>query len=130
MELKNNISVYIEVAGSALSTLSIELLGKARQLADKKGEQVVAYIVGADTSKAAEEAISYGADAVVAVEDPVLEGYDSALYTKAIAALVEKYAPSVILIGGSPNGRDLGGRLSAKIEGRPRCRLHRRPPRR
>ena len=49
MELKNNISVYIEVAGSALSTLSIELLGKARQLADKKGEQVVAYIVGADT---------------------------------------------------------------------------------
>ena len=51
MELKNNISVYIEVAGSALSTLSIELLGKARQLADKKGEQVVAYIVGADTSK-------------------------------------------------------------------------------
>lgn len=89
MELKNNISVYIEVAGSALSTLSIELLGKARQLADKKGEQVVAYIVGADTSKAAEEAISYGADAVVAVEDPVLEGYDSALYTKAIAALVE-----------------------------------------
>ena len=72
-----------------MSTLSIELLGKARQLADKKGEQVVAYIVGADTSKAAEEAISYGADAVVAVEDPVLEGYDSALYTKAIAALVE-----------------------------------------
>ena len=70
MELKNNISVYIEVAGSALSTLSIELLGKARQLADKKGEQVVAYIVGADTSKAAEEAISYGADAVVTVEDP------------------------------------------------------------
>ena len=116
MELKNNISVYIEVAGSALSTLSIELLGKARQLADKKGEQVVAYIVGADTSKAAEEAISYGADAVVAVEDPVLEGYDSALYTKAIAALVEKYAPSVILIGGSPNGRDLGGRLSAKLK--------------
>ena len=43
MELKNNISVYIEVAGSALSTLSIELVGqRARQLADKKGEQVVA----------------------------------------------------------------------------------------
>ena len=116
MELKNNISVYIEVAGSALSTLSIELLGKARQLADKKGEQVVAYAVGADMSKAAEEAISYGADAVVTVEDPVLEGYDSALYTKAIAALVEKDAPSVILIGGSPNGRDLGGRLSAKLK--------------
>ena len=91
------------------------MLGKARQLADKKGEQVVAYAVGADMSKAAEEAISYGADAVVTVEDPVLEGYDSALYTKAIAALVEKYAPSVILIGGSPDGRDLGGRLSAQL---------------
>lgn len=116
MELKHNISVYIEIAGSALSTLSIELLGKARQLADKKGEKVVAYVAGADTGKAADEAISYGADVVVAVEDPILESYDSVLYTKAITALVGKYEPSVILIGGSPDGRDLGGRLSAGLK--------------
>ena len=37
MELKQNICVYIEIAGGALSPLSIELLGKARQLADAKG---------------------------------------------------------------------------------------------
>lgn len=37
------------------------------------------------------------------------------MYTKAIAALAEKYEPSVILIGGSPDGRDLGGRLSAQL---------------
>ena len=32
MELKQNICVYIEIAGGALSPLSIELLGKARRL--------------------------------------------------------------------------------------------------
>ena len=42
MELKQNICVYIEIAGGALSPLSIELLGKARQLDDAKGKQVVA----------------------------------------------------------------------------------------
>ena len=100
MELKQNICVYIEIAGGALSPLSIELLGKARQLADAKGKQVVAFVAGADTAKASQEAISYGADAVVAVEDSALAAYDSVLYTKAIAALAEKYEPSVILIGG------------------------------
>ncbi|WP_337742087.1 electron transfer flavoprotein subunit alpha/FixB family protein [Megasphaera sp.] len=115
MELKQNICVYIEIAGGALSPLSIELLGKARQLADAKGKQVVAFVAGADTAKVSQEAISYGADAVVAVEDSALAAYDSVLYTKAIAALAEKYEPSVILIGGSPDGRDLGGRLSAQL---------------
>ena len=115
MELKQNICVYIEIAGGALSPLSIELLGKARQLADAKSKQVVAFVAGADTAKASQEAISYGADAVVAVEDSALAAYDSVLYTKAIAALAEKYEPSVILIGGSPDGRDLGGRLSAQL---------------
>lgn len=115
MELKQNICVYIEIAGGALSPLSIELLGKARQLADAKGKKVVAFVAGADTAKASQEAISYGADAVAAVEDGALAAYDSVLYTKAIAALAEKYEPSVILIGGSPDGRDLGGRLSAQL---------------
>ena len=115
MELKQNICVYIEIAGGALSPLSIELLGKARQLADAKSKQVVAFVAGADTAKVSQEAISYGADAVVAVEDSALAAYDSVLYTKAIAALAEKYEPSVILIGGSPDGRDLGGRLSAQL---------------
>lgn len=91
MELKQNICVYIEIAGGALSPLSIELLGKARQLADAKSKQVVAFVAGADTAKASQEAISYGADAVVAVEDSALAAYDSVLYTKAIAALAEKY---------------------------------------
>ena len=67
MELKQNICVYIEIAGGALSPLSIELLGKAHQLADAKGKKVVAFVAGADTATASQEAISYGADAVAAV---------------------------------------------------------------
>lgn len=93
MELKQNICVYIEIAGGALSPLSIELLGKARQLADAKGKKVVAFVAGADTAKASQEAISYGADAVAAVEDGALAAYDSVLYTKAIAALAENMNP-------------------------------------
>lgn len=115
MELKQNIGVYLEAAGSALSSLSIELLGKARQLADAKGKKVVGFIAGQDVQAAAKEAVTYGADAVVTVEDAALASYDSVLYTKAIAAVTAKYEPIVLLIGGSPDGRDLGGRLSAQL---------------
>lgn len=111
----NNIFVYVEKDGAALSPLSIELLGKARQLADSKDKKVAALLVGVDLDGAAEAAISFGADAAVAVEDPALAEYDSLLYTEAVAAVAEKYQPNVIFIGATPDGRDLGGRLSAKL---------------
>lgn len=111
----NNIFVYVEKDGAALSPLSIELLGKARQLADSKGKKVAALLVGIDLDGAAEAAISFGADTAVAVEDPALAEYDSLLYTQAVAAVAEKYQPNVIFLGATPDGRDLGGRLSAKL---------------
>ncbi len=115
MELKQNVWVYIELIDGNISPLSIELLGKGRELADARNNTLVGLVLGSKAEAAAKDIISYGADAVVAVTNPELDAFDSAVYTKAVASVAAKYEPSVILIGASNNGRDLGGRLSAAL---------------
>ena len=61
MELKQNVWVYVEVADGKVSPLSAELLGKGRELADARNNTLVGLVVGDE--KAAQDVISYGADA-------------------------------------------------------------------
>lgn len=82
MELKQNVWVYVEVADGKVSPLSAELLGKGRELADARNNTLVGLVVGDE--KAAQDVISYGADAVVVVNNPELAAFDSVLYTKAV----------------------------------------------
>ena len=116
MELKNSVLVYIELHDGAISPVSIELLGKGRKLADSHNHALVGLIIGAGAKEAAQEVISYGADAVVIAENSALNAFDSALYTKAAAEVIAKYEPNAVLIGGTNDGRDLGGRLSAALK--------------
>ena len=62
MEWKNNIGVYLETSDGRLTSLSVELLGKARQLADARPNQVLGILAGDNLEAAAQEAIAYGAD--------------------------------------------------------------------
>lgn len=115
MEWKNAIWVYCEIANGAMSPLSIALLGKGRELADAKHYPLGAVVVGAQAEAIAKTAITYGADGAIVVDNEGVQTFDAATYTQVLATLAAKYMPSVILIGATPNGRDLGGRLSAAM---------------
>jgi len=115
METKNSVCVYLEVVAGKLSQVSQELLGKGRQLADSRQVPLLGLLLGGKVENIAQCAIGFGANKVVVAEDAALAEFNAALYTKAVAQLVEKYAPNVVLIGASKNGRDLGGRLSALL---------------
>lgn len=116
MEWKNNIGVYLETSDGRLTSLSVELLGKARQLAAARPNQVLGILAGENLEGAAQEAIAYGADGVALLQAPSLASFDAGLYTEAVAKALSLYSPSVLFIGASPNGRDLGGRLSARLD--------------
>jgi len=110
-----NVWVYVELNNGQPSQLSLELLGKGRQLADSKKVQLVGLLVGNSLEAAAKAVIGYGADEAICVENPAFTAFDGKIYTKAVEAMVAKYNPNVVLIGGSVNGRELGGRLSAQL---------------
>ncbi len=116
MELKNSVLVYIELHDGAISPVSIELLGKGRKLADSHNHALVGLVIGEGAKDKAQEVISYGADAVIVATNSTLNAFDSALYTQAAAGVIKKYEPNAVLISGTNDGRDLGGRLSAALQ--------------
>ncbi len=111
----NNVWVFIELVAGKPSQLSLELLGKGRELADKKSKKLVGMVVGDNVKEAANQVIGYGADVAVCCQDPALAAFEGRLYTKVAENILKKYSPNVLLIGGSDNGRELGGRLSAQM---------------
>ena len=115
MEKKHNIWVYIELVDGKPSQLSLELLGKGRELADSRNKALMALLVGNGAEEAASEVIGYGADIAVVVSREELESFNASLYTETVQQILTKYEASAMLIGASPDGRDLGGRLSAAM---------------
>ncbi|RVU54045.1 electron transfer flavoprotein subunit alpha/FixB family protein [Anaerosphaera multitolerans] len=109
-----DILVVLEKINGEISSLSTEMLGRASYLADRMGQEVLALSMGSDISKMSQEAIYYGADKVVEVEDRFLENYTTLAYTKVLNAVLDKYKPSAVFIPATQNGRDLGGRISAR----------------
>ena len=110
-----DVYVFIEQRDGKIQNVAFELLGEARELADKLGEKVVAILVGHDMKGLPEECIAYGADEVVVADAPQLEVYTTEPYAQAIHQIIEERKPAIVLFGATTIGRDLGPRLSARV---------------
>ena len=73
-------------------------------------------LLGHDLTTQAQECIAYGADTVLRVDAPELATYVTEPYAQAIYQIIRDNKPSIVLIGATTIGRDLGPRLSARVE--------------
>ncbi|HPB57366.1 MAG TPA: electron transfer flavoprotein subunit alpha/FixB family protein, partial [Bacteroidales bacterium] len=114
MELSNykNIFVFVEQRDREIQNVSYELVGKARELAEKNNEQVVAVLLGYQMDAQLETLIHYGADRVLYASNSELDQYQTEPYAQAFTQIVKSYKPAVVLIGATTIGRDLAPRLS------------------
>lgn len=110
-----NIWVFAEQREGVLQPVAIELLGKARELAAVGGDEVCAVLLGRGVEGLAGECIACGADRVLLADAPELAHYTTEPYCQAISQLVGQRRPDIILIGATTIGRDLGPRLSARL---------------
>ncbi|PID90831.1 MAG: electron transfer flavoprotein subunit alpha [Bacteroidetes bacterium] len=110
-----NVFVFAEQRRGTVQKVAYELLGKARELADTTGEKVCAMLLGKDVKGQAQSLIEHGADEVILVEDALFEPYTTEPYAQAITQILEAKKPSIVLIGATTIGRDLGPRLSARV---------------
>lgn len=110
-----NVFVFVEQREGNIQGVAIELLGKARNLADSLGENVYAMLLGKNIEDKAQNLIAYGADKVIVASYDELEEYTTEAYTQAISQIAKEYKPSIILFGATTIGRDLGPRLSARL---------------
>lgn len=108
--------VFIEYLQQRIENVSLELLSKARELAQQSKDEVVAIILGTLTPKVENQLYSYGANKIIVVKDPRYDMMIEENYTRTIASLVRKYDPSIFLIGATAWGRSLSARLAATLE--------------
>lgn len=110
-----DIWVYIEVSGGQPRKVSLELLGEGRKLADAMGQKLAGVLIGDNVEAVAKEVFAAGADKVYMVEARELACYSTDGYTATITDLINKYKPSVMLLGATNDGRDLGPRVACRI---------------
>jgi electron transfer flavoprotein alpha subunit len=99
-----------------LMSVTLELLGKGTELAQKLRVKLGAVLLGDKVQAQADELVCYGADKVYLGEAPRLRFYQSEIYTDLIAKLIKTYRPQIVLIGATSIGRDLAPRIAAKLK--------------
>lgn len=104
-----NVMVYVETAEGKPVNVGLEMLTAAKDVAEK----VTAVVIGAGAAEAAATAISYGADDAITVD---AGDFNAEVYAKILEALVKKYAPEMLFVGATPNGKDLGARVAAALK--------------
>jgi electron transfer flavoprotein alpha subunit len=108
---ESGILVLTEFSGSQLAGVSMEMLGAARGLA---AGPVTAVAFGSTSAEAAKQAIAFGADAAVIIDNPGLDEYRNDTWTGALTAVAGETDPAVVLIGQTAVGRDLAPRFAIR----------------
>ena len=116
LEDYKGVFIYAQQVDGQLSNIALELLGKARALAEDLDEKkVTAVLLGSDVKGLTGTLAEYGADRVIVVDDPALKDYRTEPYTHALASVINEYKPEILLVGATAIGRDLGPRVSSRV---------------
>jgi len=107
--------VIAEQKKGAVQTVTYELLGKGKDLAEKLGVELCAVLIGDKIESQVDELIWRGAAKVYLVDSPKLAHYQDEPYTRVIVELVNRYKPEIVLCGATSIGRSLVSRVAVKI---------------
>jgi electron transfer flavoprotein alpha subunit len=116
MSQHGEVWVFAEVDGGRVADVSLELLGKGRELAGILGVKLGAVLLGSGLDEAAARLFAYGADKVYVGDDARLARYTTLPYARAITDLVRERKPEIVLYGATPEGRDLAPRVASALK--------------
>ena len=111
-----DILVFAEFSGGRLHPVSLELIGKAQELAKGAKDFVVkAVLLGDGVAEQAQELCHYGIDEVAVYDDPALSFFRTDVFACCIEDYIRACRPSVVLIGATSLGCSLAPRLSTRF---------------
>lgn len=110
-----SIWVVIEKTDTGIRRVSLEVLGKARLLADASEAHVTAVVFGGLAEDSLQNLGEYGADAVLCLEHPLFEGSAVSVFVAALASQISETHADLVLVGATDFGRDLAARLAGRM---------------
>jgi electron transfer flavoprotein alpha subunit len=97
--------VFCEYRLGELASVSLELLGAGRRLADLRGVRLAAVLFGHQTGDTAQKLIAHGADVVYRVDHQQLATYAEDTFAALMTALIQERRPEIVLAGATAIGR-------------------------
>ena len=116
MSQHGEVWVFAEVDAGEVAAVSLELLGKGRELAGILGVKLGAVLLGSGVGRLPERLFAHGADKVYVGDDARLASYTTLPYARAVTDLVRERKPEIVLYGASPVGRDLAPRVASALK--------------
>lgn len=115
-KLWKGIAVYVDHDGDEIHPVTLELIGKARELADKIGQKVYCIFIGSNIMESAKELLHYDVDEVFVYDSPELEHYIPEVYASVFEIFIKNVKPCSILVGATATGREIAPRIAARFK--------------
>ena len=107
--------VFAEQRGGMLHDAGLELLGKARELAEQYNSRVSAILLGQEVAGLTEILMTHGADRVILVDSIHLSNYRLMPYVSVLEKACREHDPDILLFASSSMGMELAPRLAARL---------------
>ena len=111
----NNVFVYLEIEGTTVADVSLELLTKGRKLANQLGCQLEAVAAGSNLAGIEKQVLPFGVDKLHVFDAPGLFPYTSLPHSSVLINLFKEEQPQICLMGATVIGRDLGPGVSSAL---------------
>ena len=109
-----NVWVFVEQEAGKIASVSLELVCKGRELADRLGVKLEGVLLGNNVAHCADELFSYGCDKVFLAEDERLEPFTVMPYAKVLMDMIREHKPNILLFGATLKGRELAPRVASE----------------
>lgn len=115
LEEYKGICVIAQQSKGDISTVTLELIGKGRELAEARDTTLDVVILGYEIDESVEEIANFGAENIHYYEHSLLDKYSTDIYTKIISDHINEYKPEIVLFGATSFGRDYAPRVAARV---------------
>lgn len=115
--MKGNILVLSEHKDAVLDNVTLELMCKGRAMADAWGTKLAVLVIGSEIDPVVETLKTSGVDLVLTSQDAALADYNAELYTTVTAKAVAEFNPSLVLMGYTYLGMEVGPAVAVRSNG-------------
>jgi len=113
--MSQNVLAIAEQIEGVFRKVTFEALSEGRRIADQLGGELNALVLGDNIENISKELEQYGANRIIVAENSALSEYLPDAYGNVIADVIDKETPDVVILGASTQGKDIAGRLSARL---------------
>lgn len=111
----NDVWVIGEQRQGNTHSVTLELIGEGRKLADQLNKKLIVVLAGKNLEENCKGLLHYGVDKVYYLEHDLLENFSTEGITIAVSNLILERKPEIVLVGATSLGRDIAPRIAGRV---------------